>query len=1256
MVFPRVFLTTVLFIISIFSHEVIGCSTDINWTFDVFVWNADYHHGSRSLVSNCSSPLSANVTIPYLQDALECVSDLPSEFAAVRVHLAVSKKFTLLRPISLGNRSICITASSMSDTPKSSGKPTIHCVDHESPSEAEEQYPLKHYLFFDRSKKVEIISVVFEACRHPLSFDSARNVVIEDSAFRHFKDAVLDIYNCETVTISGCMFYDNVGMGSNELPYRGNTGSVSIGYNDMDTGYNNPKIIVRDTHFVNNSAYHYRGTSKAFFRGIFQGRAGGLGIFINESYHNVSILVKNCKFINNQAVAFGGGLYFIYNGRNSYHTGIVEDSDFIDNVAFLGGGGFISSIISSGLKEAPHLVKFTNCSFQNNMGDSGGGMYFYVIFSGGKGNSLELNECAFIANRGVNRESEFGAAIAASIYDKFEEKDSFPYHSISDCVFINNTGTNGIVSLGYLPFSLSGRNVFSGNIGSALRVVGAQLTMSGEQLFIGNSAEAGGALYLLSSAQIRISEDLQMLFDGNSGRYGSAIFVDTYIRAKAFTHLQDNPLCFIVPNFKNYSPSEWGDKGINITFTRNKALFGSAIYASRLSACSWIGSQPPYFDINYFTQWPIFHVRDDNINTGYSDNSFNLSIITAANDIDIETTAFSGWPGQSHELRLKAIDELGNPTGSTFSLTYEQIMKNNFIDDVSINPNIFLITEEPFVANVTFYYNKTLPGNYSIGSIAVSADSASKVSDIPFNIVDCPIGWSLTSDHNLNYCQCDMNQDQVLACEKDQDAIVIKSHMWATHVYNQTPNLFLYECPPGYCQCFFNTSLGESQCAYSYSNSYPDKQCACGRTGILCGSCPSGKGVSVLFNKCITCSHQYVYLILALVIVDVLILLFIVAVDKPFPSFLYPFLFYIQIAPLATQQFPLSFQKHSVYLYYLSSFMGLYFPYDFCIDAELSVSNSYLLRFLPLLVSVVVISFIIVVRSYIAGKLCFNRCRPGVLKFHGLWLALLLVYPQTAYAAMSVLNCPYVPQNGHVWYFDGSLLCFQKDHLFVAIPAVIIAILLAIISILLLILAILTCKNQQMLGWLHRIKSSFGEPFTENLSWWSVVEINRRLLFLIVIIIPNNTTYLTLLIMCTMTLYGYVRPYKALLTNAIEVIVQLIFILLLSMQTSSFFNETFSYNATNITSDSIQCDFASLDRDTATSEYFLLVWYYMPLIVLLLGMPVIFLTVRVIGRLRNKRRSQRNTLTETSMREYGATQNWEFIKSGDRYHFVSVEL
>ena len=40
-------------------------------------------------------------------------------------------------------------------------------------------------------------------------------------------------------------------------------------------------------------------------------------------------------------------------------------------------------------------------------------------------------------------------------------------------------------------------------------------------------------------------------------------------------------------------------------------------------------------------------------------------------------------------------------------------------------------------------------------------------------------------------------------------------------------------CPPGYCGCSQNTSLGASSCVTVYTNSNPDLQCVCERKGTL---------------------------------------------------------------------------------------------------------------------------------------------------------------------------------------------------------------------------------------------------------------------------------------------------------------------------------------------------------------------------------------------------------------------------------------
>ena len=121
--------------------------------------------------------------------------------------------------------------------------------------------------------------------------------------------------------------------------------------------------------------------------------------------------------------------------------------------------------------------------------------------------------------------------------------------------------------------------------------------------------------------------------------------------------------------------------GINITFTGNTAWFGSAIYISSITACSWTGNTQPYFNRSYFPQWPIFFIRyieyiftistyisislfllsiflisfllilcksillteywmfrDDNVNTGFTDSrNQDNSIVTSAETVSVSS-------------------------------------------------------------------------------------------------------------------------------------------------------------------------------------------------------------------------------------------------------------------------------------------------------------------------------------------------------------------------------------------------------------------------------------------------------------------------------------------------------------------------------------------------------------------------------------------------------------------------------------------
>ena len=85
-------------------------------------------------------------------------------------------------------------------------------------------------------------------------------------------------------------------------------------------------------------------------------------------------------------------------------------------------------------------------------------------------------------------------------------------------------------------------------------------------------------------------------------------------------------------------------------------------------------------------------------------------------------------------------------------------------------------------------------------------------------------------------------------------------------------------------------------------------------TGILCGECRDGMGVSALFNNCVSCHNAHGLLILALsrftnsiviiiinllslhaVVADAIAFIVIIVVDIALPGWIYPFIFYIQV-------------------------------------------------------------------------------------------------------------------------------------------------------------------------------------------------------------------------------------------------------------------------------------------------------------------------------------------------------------------------
>ena len=143
-------------------------------------------------------------------------------------------------------------------------------------------------------------------------FTSFFRIRIHLHLYRYFSEAALDIFNCYYIIINETVFEHNIGSGMDKVEYRGNSGAVAVGYNNVPS---NPLMLLQVTNsiFLNNSATattSFQTSTNLFTNRVYTGRGGALALY--QQYltpNNLTIIIKNCNFINNSARSYGGAMY-----------------------------------------------------------------------------------------------------------------------------------------------------------------------------------------------------------------------------------------------------------------------------------------------------------------------------------------------------------------------------------------------------------------------------------------------------------------------------------------------------------------------------------------------------------------------------------------------------------------------------------------------------------------------------------------------------------------------------------------------------------------------------------------------------------------------------------------------------------------------------------------------------------------------------------------------------------------------------------
>lgn len=245
--------------------------------------------------------------------------------------------------------------------------------------------------------------------------------------------------------------------------------------------------------------------------------------------------------------------------------------------------------------------------------------------------------------------------------------------------------------MSYVALEFTGTNNFSNNAGPAVQIIGALLDIHNTTIFEQNTVtDISGALLVNSFGQLRVFPQTNLLFDRNSGSFGSSIVVLPQTSRVDNNNLIHNSQCFLLYADQDIPLVDLNRDTVNLTFSHNKAELGSSMFLFTTKFCSWIGNKPPYFNEVSILQWNFTDMIDD---------KENLSIRTAATTMILPNNV-TGWPGQRISVSMQLIDELNFSTSGRI-----QLMPLNSSDariSIFISQTVQLIT--PGEATIGLFY------------------------------------------------------------------------------------------------------------------------------------------------------------------------------------------------------------------------------------------------------------------------------------------------------------------------------------------------------------------------------------------------------------------------------------------------------------------------------------------------------------------------------------------------------------------------
>ena len=920
-------------------------------------------------------------------------------------------------------------------------------------------------LIFTGSRAIAIENVTFNECGINFS-----DVNIFRTDVLPLRSAIYFIL-CEDVSISFTQILNSKGGG---MAIHNTGGILNIRLSSFSLTLED---LLHDTKSTSGVTLNLLGNgtngSYIFSECVFQGNTaanvccdmptsgGGLAIRFHGSSYGNQVTVESCIFDSNLANE-GGGMFIQFKEQSEQNTVTIKSTNFSSNVvdsnlsvgSYTSGGG--AKVTFDSDHSIGNDVVFQDCTLYNNSAYLGGGISIsantnYANIS--TVNRINFTKCIFIENH-----ADYGAAV-----DFYKQTTPLDYKkvvvTISDCHFLQNgmpynrsfSRSFSVVNVNGLATSFTGTTIFSGSIGTPLAIknIGIDLLDHSTLNFTQNTGYNGGALAFTSSGHLTVHDDTKMIFLNNSASgKGGAIYWEYF--DEHFT-LYNNQQCYIQYYDSSVHPNEWNTTfqfSGNHVFTKTNTIF-----VSSLIPCVWRTNDhsTPEEDIMQTFCWD---------NWEYSNgNNCSSEIVTSPAYFEESSLSVTVFPGKVVTLPLQSFDDLDGNLSDITAYTAMSVVGSSPTADINSR----------FVTNntITLYGVPNSTTNISIQSL----DSRVVQAEVKIEFLSCPPGFVVEE----NSCVCGQGFGGDVICkEADFRAYLVI----------------------GACMTFEDQQPEVVRCQYTIEyarrrqlpiiplprNISELTEAVCGplnREGRLCSACKEGYGISGLSYSfdCVKCWESgaagwIAYIIakfLPLTILFFLIMFFNVSVTSAPAN---AFIFFSQMVTIPRHMvvieaaLALSEQGSDRAISVIAAPYGIWnldffvsvFP-RFCVSHGLKTPHLLVFDYIAAFYPLALIGF-----TYLCIKLHGRNFKPIVwlwspfrkcfASFQRRWnfstsiidaiaAFLLLSYTKMIFISLTLLTPASVFEDdgtvrSRILWYDNSIPFFGGEHLYYAVPAVLI--------------------------------------------------------------------------------------------------------------------------------------------------------------------------------------------------------------------------